>query len=168
MFTGHNGGDTRGWHHVQEGQYLKQGKDREVWTAAQPLLLREMPAMRSTHPVPRFTHYDHPGGWLGVASALARTLLRGRPLHHQVIASVRKPDGATFVTTGMTGSAADGGPDVSSGLSREFTGGRCRGRGLSGGNTLRMARTIKVRLIRPPDGSTGFGDGICRASGMWT
>ena len=31
------------WHHVQEGQHLKQARIPEVWTAPNPLLLREMP-----------------------------------------------------------------------------------------------------------------------------
>ncbi|MFO1459057.1 MAG: PVC-type heme-binding CxxCH protein [Verrucomicrobiota bacterium] len=100
LFTGHNGGDTRGWHHVQEGQYLKQGKDPgKFGPPPNPYSYGEMPAMRSTHPVPRFTHMTI----LADGSALPARW-RGRffgadPLHHQVIASVRKPDGATFVTT---------------------------------------------------------------------
>lgn len=100
LFTGHNGGDTRGWHHVQEGQYLKQGKDPgKFGPPPNPYSYGEMPAMRSTHPVPRFTHMTI----FAEGSALPPRW-RGRffgadPLHHQVIAAVRAVDGATFVTT---------------------------------------------------------------------
>ncbi|HAB15403.1 MAG TPA: dehydrogenase [Verrucomicrobiales bacterium] len=100
LFTGHNGGDTRGWHHVQEGQYLKQGKDPgKFGPAPNPYAYGEMPMMRSTHPIPRFTHMTIlaegtalPGRWRGRFFGVD-------PLHHQVIAADRRTVGSTFETT---------------------------------------------------------------------
>ena len=100
LFTGHNGGDTRGWHHVQEGQYLKQGKDpAKFGPAPNPFAYGEMPMMRSTHPVPRFTHVT-----LWVDGTAIPERWRGRffaadPLHHQIIVADRMAAGATFETT---------------------------------------------------------------------
>ena len=100
LFTGHNGGDTRGWHHVQEGQYLKQGKDPgKFGPPPNPYSYGEMPAMRSTHPVPRFTHMTILAGGSALPARWRGRFFGADPLHHQVIAAVRAVDGATFVTT---------------------------------------------------------------------
>ncbi|HUF64091.1 MAG TPA: PVC-type heme-binding CxxCH protein [Verrucomicrobiales bacterium] len=102
LFTGHNGGDTRGWHHVQEGLYLKQGKDPgKFGPPANPYAFGELQMMRSPHPVPRFTHMIV----LAEGTALPRRW-RGRffaidPLHHCVVAAERVRAGSTFETTDL-------------------------------------------------------------------
>ena len=102
LFTGHNGGDTRGWHHVQHGLYLKQGKDPgKFGPPPNPYAFGEMPMMRSTHPVPRFTHLT-----LMVEGTALPDRWRGRlagadPLHHWIVAAERRPEGSTFATTDL-------------------------------------------------------------------
>jgi putative membrane-bound dehydrogenase-like protein len=100
LFTGHNGGDTRGWHHVQDGLYLKQGKDAgKFGPAPNPYAFGELPMMRSTHPVARFSHMTLmaegtalPARWRGQFAA-------ADPLHHNIVAAVRHREGSTFHTT---------------------------------------------------------------------
>ncbi|MBN8247779.1 MAG: dehydrogenase [Verrucomicrobia bacterium] len=100
LFTGHNGGDTRGWHHVQEGQYLKQGKDpAKFGPAPNPFAYGEMPMMRSTHPVPRFTHVTLWADGIAMPERWRGRFLGADPLHHQIIAADRRATGATFETT---------------------------------------------------------------------
>lgn len=100
LFTGHNGGDTRGWHHVQEGVYLKQGKDPgKFGPPPNPYAFGELPMMRSTHPVARFSHMTLmaegtalPARWRGQFAA-------ADPLHHNIVAAGRHSEGSTFHTT---------------------------------------------------------------------
>ncbi len=76
LFTEHNGGVTRGWHHIQEGLFLKQGKDPGKFGPSQnPFAFGELPMMHSTHPVPRFSHMTI----LGEGTALPDRL-RGKDL----------------------------------------------------------------------------------------
>ena len=100
LYSGHNGGDTRGWHHIQEGLFLKQGKDAgKFGPVPNYFTFGELPAMKSTHPVARFSHMlcvvegsAMPERWLGKLFSID-------PLHHYVVASERKPLGSTFITT---------------------------------------------------------------------
>lgn len=99
LYSGHNGGDTRGWHHIQDGLFLKQGKDPgKFGPAPNPFAFGELPMMKSTHPVPRFSHMlclvegtALPDRWRGTFFAID-------PLHHHVVAADRRRDGATFST----------------------------------------------------------------------
>jgi putative heme-binding domain-containing protein len=99
LYSGHNGGDTRGWHHIQEGLYLKQGKDPgKFGPAPNPYAFGELPMMKSAHSIPRFSHMlcvtegtALPDRWRGQFFAID-------PLHHHVIAAERKRDGSTFST----------------------------------------------------------------------
>ncbi|MSU34439.1 MAG: c-type cytochrome [Pedosphaera sp.] len=100
LFTGHNGGVTRGWHHIQEGRFLKQGKDPGKFGPSQnPFVFGELPMMHSTHPVPRFTHMTILGEGTALPDRLRGRFLGIDPLHHTVVASERKPAGSTFETT---------------------------------------------------------------------
>ena len=100
LFTGHNGGDTRGWHHVQDGLYLKQGKDAgKFGPAPNPYAFGELPMMRSTLPVARFSHMTLmaegsalPERWRGQFAA-------ADPLHQNIVAARRHREGSTFYTT---------------------------------------------------------------------
>lgn len=100
LFSGHNGGDTRGWHHIQEGIYLKQGTSPDKFgPPANPHSFGELSPMASSHPIPRFTHNiimlegsAFPERWRGV-------LLGADPLHRRLTASKRIPAGSSFTTT---------------------------------------------------------------------
>jgi putative heme-binding domain-containing protein len=99
LYSGHNGGDTRGWHHIQDGLYLKQGKDPgKFGPAPNPFAFGEMPMMKSAHSIPRFSHMlclaegtAMPDRWRGKFLAID-------PLHHHVVAAERLRDGSTFST----------------------------------------------------------------------
>lgn len=100
LFTGHNGGDTRGWHHVQEGQYLKQGKDPgKFGPPPNPYSYGELPMMHSTHPVPRFTHMTIVAEGTAIPERWRGRFLGADPLHHHLVAADRKVTGSTFETT---------------------------------------------------------------------
>jgi putative heme-binding domain-containing protein len=100
LFTGHNGGDTRGWHHIQSGLYLKQGKDPgKFGPGPNPYAFGELPMMRSTHPVPRFSHMTILANGTALPERWRGRFLGIDPLHHFVVASERRRDGSTFETT---------------------------------------------------------------------
>lgn len=95
LFSGHNGGNTRGFHYVQGGYYQKSfGKHGDL---SNPFAFGYFEAMRH-HNVPRFTHafliYEGgtlPPGYHGMLFAVA-------PLHSHVVLSAIEPDGSTFRT----------------------------------------------------------------------
>jgi putative heme-binding domain-containing protein len=100
LFTGHNGGDTRGWHHVQKGIYLKQGKDPgKFGPPPNPYAFGEMPMMRSTHPVPRFSHLTLMAEGTALPERWRGSFFGADPLHHHIVAAKRLPEGSTFATT---------------------------------------------------------------------
>ena len=95
IFSGHNGGDTRGFHYVQGG-YLQKGFDKHG-PLSNPYAFGYFPAMKNNR-TPRFTHtfikYE--------AEALPERY-RGRlfavaPLLTHVMLSDIEPDGSTFRT----------------------------------------------------------------------
>jgi putative heme-binding domain-containing protein len=98
MFSGHNGGDTRGFHYVQGGYFQKGfGKHGPL---SNPYAFGYFPAMK--HPsVPRFTHafvlYD--GGTL--PDAYQDRLFGVAPLQSHVVLSDMRPDGSTFQTSDL-------------------------------------------------------------------
>jgi len=99
LFSGHNGGDTRGWHHIQDGLYLKQGKDPgKFGPGPNPFAFGELPMMKSAHSIPRFSHMLCLAGGTALPDRLHGRLLAIDPLHRHVIASDRHRDGSTFST----------------------------------------------------------------------
>ncbi|HEV3004640.1 MAG TPA: PVC-type heme-binding CxxCH protein, partial [Pirellulales bacterium] len=95
VFSGHNGGDTRGFHYVQGG-YFQKGFSKHG-PLSNPFSFGYFPAMK--HPsVPRFSHafviYD--GGAL--PEAYAGRLLAVAPLQSQVTISQLDRDGSSFQT----------------------------------------------------------------------
>jgi len=100
LFSGHNGGETRGWHHIQEGLYLKQGTSPDKFgPPTNPYSFGELQHMATSHPIARFTHNiimmegtALPERWKGL-------LLGADPLHRKLTASTRIPSGSTFSTT---------------------------------------------------------------------
>jgi putative membrane-bound dehydrogenase-like protein len=95
LFSGHNGGNTRGFHYVQGGYYQKTfGKHGDL---SNPFAFGYFEAMRH-HQVPRFTHafliYEGgalPPGYTGLLFGVA-------PLQGHVVLSRREQDGSTFRT----------------------------------------------------------------------
>jgi len=100
LFSGHNGGETRGWHYVQGGFYLKQGKDPGKFGPARyPWTFGDLPMMRSTTPAPRFTHFFAVGEGTALPSSFQGRIFAVDPLHNVVIAADRRRHGATFETS---------------------------------------------------------------------
>jgi putative heme-binding domain-containing protein len=95
IFSGHNGGDTRGFHYVQGG-YFQKGFSKHG-PLSNPYTFGYFPAMR--HPsVPRFTHafliYEGatlPQNYFGKILAVA-------PLQNHVVCSELVPDHSSFQT----------------------------------------------------------------------
>jgi len=95
IFSGHNGGDTRGFHYMQ-GAYLQKGLDKHG-PLSNPYAFGFFPPM--PHPaVDRFTHnfviYD--GGAL--PAEYNGKLFGIEPLQGRVVESDIEPDGSTFKT----------------------------------------------------------------------
>lgn len=95
VFSGHNGGDTRGFHYVQGG-YFQKGFSKHG-PLSNPYTFGYFPPMQH-HSVPRFTHTfviygggalppDYNGKLIGVA-----------PLQSHVVMSEMSRDGSTFKT----------------------------------------------------------------------
>jgi putative membrane-bound dehydrogenase-like protein len=95
LFSGHNGGDTRGFHYVQ-GAYLQKGFAKHG-PLSNPYAFGYFPAMKH-HNVPRFTHT-----FLIYESDSLPERYRGKlfgvaPLLSHVVYSQVEPDGSSFKT----------------------------------------------------------------------
>lgn len=100
LFSGHNGGDTRGWHHIQDGVYLKQGTSPDKFgPPGNPFAFGQMPSMAATHAIPRFSHNIIMMEGSAMPPAWRGQLLGADPLHQHLVASKRIPSGSTFITT---------------------------------------------------------------------
>jgi putative membrane-bound dehydrogenase-like protein len=100
MFTGHNGGDTRGWHHIQEGHYLMHGRDPgKFGPSSHAFDFGELPMMRSTNQISRFTHMTILADGAALPERLRGKFFGADPLHHAIIAAERTRVGSTFKTT---------------------------------------------------------------------
>jgi len=99
LYSGHNGGSTRGWHYVQGGFYRMQGIDPgKFGPPRNPYAFGELPMMATTDKVVRFTHFGAFAEGSAMPSRLAGMLFAIDPLHSEIIASERKVRGATFDT----------------------------------------------------------------------
>jgi putative membrane-bound dehydrogenase-like protein len=103
LFTGHNGGDTRGWHHVQDGIYLKQGLSPDKFgPPTNPYSFGELDDMPATHPIARFSHQIIMVEGNALPERWQNLLLGADPLHRKITASKRTPVGSTFSTTDVS------------------------------------------------------------------
>ena len=99
LYSGHNGGKTRGWHFVQGGFYRMQGVDPgKFGPPRNPYAFGELPMMATTNNVVRFSHFGAFAEGSAMPSKLAGMLFAIDPLHNEIIASERKVRGATFDT----------------------------------------------------------------------
>lgn len=95
VFSGHNGGDTRGFHYVQGGYYQKSfGKHGEL---TNPYAFGYFNAM-GHHSVPRFTHTYVIYEGAALSAKYAGKLFGAGPLQSEVVISDVQPNGTTFTT----------------------------------------------------------------------
>jgi putative heme-binding domain-containing protein len=100
LFSGHNGGDTRGWHYVQSGLHLKQGLDPgKFGPSANTFAFGQLEMMKSRNPIQRFTHATIVGDGTALPSRYAGRFLAADPLHRNIILAERYPRGSTFETS---------------------------------------------------------------------
>lgn len=96
VYSGYNGGDTRGFHYVQGGYYLKGFSKHGP--LSNPFAFGYFPAMKHAA-VPRFTHafIIYEGGAL--PERYEGKLFGVAPLQSHVVMSELRPDGSSFATT---------------------------------------------------------------------
>lgn len=100
LYSGHNGGQTRGWHYVQGGFYLMQGVEPgKFGPPRNPYAFGDLPMMRTLSPVQRFSHFGAFVEGTAMPAAYQGQLFALDPLHNVVISARRTPRGATFETT---------------------------------------------------------------------
>jgi len=102
LYSGHNGGNTRGWHYVQGGIYLKQGVDPGKFGPPRgPYSFGQLPILGTRTKVPRFAHYGTFVEGTAMPRSLAGHLLSIDPLHNTVTDSERIWVGATYETSDL-------------------------------------------------------------------
>jgi len=100
LYSGHNGGDTRGWHYVQGGMYLMQGvSPGKFGPPRNPYAFGDLPKMETLTTVRRFSHFGAFAEGTAMPARYQGNLIVIDPLHNEVIDVERRPRGATFVTT---------------------------------------------------------------------
>jgi putative membrane-bound dehydrogenase-like protein len=103
LFTGHNGGETRGWHFLQGGRYLMQGRSPNKYGPPRhPYAFGDLPKMRSSQPVRRFTHFAAVAEGTAIPARYQGHFFAVDPLHNFVMASGRSIEGSTFSTSDLT------------------------------------------------------------------
>ena len=96
VYSGHNGGNTRGFHYVQGG-YFQKGFNKHG-ALSNPYTFGYFPFM-AHHQVPRFTHtfvINEAPGW---PKQFQGSLMGVSPLASHVVASQVEADGSTFRTS---------------------------------------------------------------------
>ena len=98
-FSGHNGGNTRGFHYMQ-GAYLQKGFSKHG-PLSNPYSFGYFPAMEH-HNVPRFTHefiiYEGSGGPFGLPPRYQGKLFGAAAILNHVVMSDVERQGSTFKT----------------------------------------------------------------------
>jgi len=99
LYSGHNGGNTRGWHFVQGGFYQMQGVDPgKFGPPRNPYAFGELPNLKTKDAIVRFTHFGAFAEGTAMPSDTAGLLFALDPLHNTVVTSARIPRGSTFET----------------------------------------------------------------------
>ncbi|MEX2581610.1 MAG: PVC-type heme-binding CxxCH protein [Verrucomicrobiales bacterium] len=99
VYSGHNGGGTRGWHYVQGGFYLMQGVNPgKFGPPRNPYAFGDLPMMDTSNTVVRFTHFGAFAEGTAIPEPLSGMLFALDPLHNEIIATERVAHGATFTT----------------------------------------------------------------------
>ena len=103
LFSGHNGGDTRGFHYVQGG-YSQKGFNKHG-PLSNPYAFGYFPPMKH-HAAPRFTHAFVIYDGNGLPPRFAGKLFGVAPMLNQVVLSEVLPDGTTFRTKDLAAAVA--------------------------------------------------------------
>lgn len=99
LFSGTNGGETRGWHYVQGGFYLMQGVDPgKFGPPRNPHAFGDLPKMLTQTTVRRFSHFFAMAEGTAMPARYQGHLFSIDPLHNEVIDSERYVRGSTFET----------------------------------------------------------------------
>ncbi|NNM31067.1 MAG: dehydrogenase, partial [Akkermansiaceae bacterium] len=99
LYSGHNGGGTRGWHYVQGAYHLKQGRQvTKFGPPGNPYAFGELPMMRTDDKIIRFSHNTIVCEGTAVPTRMQGRFLAADPLHHFLVLSERTKRGATFET----------------------------------------------------------------------
>ena len=102
LFTGHNGGQTRGWHFLQGGMHLMQGTTpNKFGPPRNPFSFGDLPKMVSEQDIRRFTHFGAVVEATAIPGKYQDSLFSVDPLHNFVMASRRIRNGATFRTSDL-------------------------------------------------------------------
>jgi putative heme-binding domain-containing protein len=100
LYSGHNGGQTRGWHFIRAGLFLKQGVDPgKFGPQTNAYAFGELQMMPTRNPVPRFTHNVIVAEGTAIPESLRGRFIGADPLNRNLIASERYPLGSTFETS---------------------------------------------------------------------
>ncbi|MEY4940868.1 MAG: hypothetical protein RIQ93_2603 [Verrucomicrobiota bacterium] len=99
LYSGHNGGETRGWHYVQGGFYQMQGVDPgKFGPPRNPYAFGDLPKMRALAPVRRFSHLLSFAEGTAMPGKHQGRIFAIDPLHNEVIEAERLVRGSTFET----------------------------------------------------------------------
>jgi len=97
VYSGHNGGNTRGFHYRQ-GAFYPKGSSHKYGPGANPYAFGNLLAMKSDKPIPRFTHSFVLSEGAALPSAYQGRMFCADPLHRQLVLAEPSPDGSTFKT----------------------------------------------------------------------
>ena len=99
LYSGLNGGASRGWHYVQGGMYLMQGvSPGKFGPPRNPYAFGDLPKMNTLTPVRRFSHYGAFVDGTAMPAKYQGHLFALDPLHNEIIDVERLPQGASFET----------------------------------------------------------------------
>ena len=110
LFSGHNGGETRGFHYMQDALMLKQGIDPgKFGPTGHPYAFGHLDMMKSRYPIPRFSHATIIADGTALPSQYAGRFFCADPLHRNIVIAERFARGSTFETndTGIALAGAD-------------------------------------------------------------
>ncbi len=100
LHSGHNGGETRGFHYMQSALMLKQGIDPgKFGSQANPFAFGFLDAMKTRNPIARFTHATIVADGTALPARYAGRFFAADPLHRNVVVSERYARGSTFETS---------------------------------------------------------------------
>lgn len=97
VYTGHNGGNTRGFHYHQGGHYLRGGSNK-YGPRANPYTFGHLPEMKTERPISRFTHATVLYESGGLPQRYQDHWFCADPLHRNIVLAKHMPHGSTFQT----------------------------------------------------------------------
>ncbi|MCA9152686.1 MAG: HEAT repeat domain-containing protein, partial [Planctomycetales bacterium] len=98
LFTGHNGGSTRGFHYLP-GAYMQKGTDNKYGPLSNPFAYDPLPAMHTDTEIPRFSHDLIQYQSTALPDRYQNKIFAVDPLHQHVVVSDIKRRGSTFETS---------------------------------------------------------------------